>query len=726
VIPQDSGLRAASALWLGADQWLEAMPTPAWLVDAQHQQVVYMNEPARRWLGLSLPLPRAMRAEALLSTLEDQVFWADVRAGHEGSLATQTEVMRGHHAGMRPDPDHPPRADGGPAPVQVFRRIVPMGRPAVAYLVTLEDRTQQSAYEQEREILVAELRATLEATADGILVTDIHGQIRAFNRRFARLWELPRQALEDPRDRAVVDWLRQSVIDPAAFDRRFEEVSQQMLLECTDTVALLNGKLLEWHTQPQWSRGSPIGRVFSFREVVSRRGSGSLREPLRLTPSLDPRTGWPHRQSFMEALDDAVVQARDEEDPMALLVVEFDRRALFAIDGTARVQAMSELTESLWACLREPGFIGRLGATRFAVLLSQSGESGAERMAERLVRLAREPGRSLLAGAGLRVHVGGAVYPQGGWCAEELMQHAEQALLRASGQPGSAWTLYRGLHSEPREGLRQQRLERAVSEGPSAKDFRLQFQPRFDAFTGAVDAVEALLRWHDPQEGLLLPPRFLPLAERAGLMRKLDDWVMEQSLRQAVAWAAKGWQQILTVNVSAFSLCEPAYARRVAALLQATGWAARDLELDVTELALQRDAEAALANLHALHRIGVRLVLDDWGVNDCALGWLRKAPFAALKLDRRLLCAVHTEQADADLARGLVQIARSFHLPVYGEGIEHETQRRFVVDELGCVAWQGVLGAAPMDARACARSVLSRGTLLQGWSVPQTRLSANG
>lgn len=726
MIPQDSGLRAASAMWLGADQWLDAMVCPAWLVDAQHQRVVYVNEPARRWLGLSLPLPRALRADALLNTLEDQIFWADVRAGHEGRLATHTDVVRGEHAGHRPDPAHPPGADGLSAVVPVFRRIVPLGQPAVAYLVTLEDRTEQSAYEKERESLLAELRATLEATADGILVTDIHGHIRAFNRRFAQLWELPLQALGDPQDAAVWDWLRHSVIDPAAFEQRFQEISQQMLLSCTDTVGLLNGKLLEWHTQPQWSRGCPIGRVFSFREVVSRRGGGSVREPPPLLPTLDPRTGWPHRQSFTEALDEAVVHARDEEDPMALLVVEFDRRALFAIDGTARAQAMSELAEGLWACLREPGFIGRLGATRYAVLLSQSGESGAERMAERLVRLAREPGRSLLAGAGLRVHVGGAVYPQGGWCAEELMQHAEQALLRASGQAASAWMLYRGLHSEPRESLRQQRLEQAVGAGPSARDFRLQFQPRFDSASGAVDAVEALLRWHDPQEGLLLPPRFLPLAERAGLMRKLDDWVLEQSLHQAASWAAKGWQQILTVNVSAFSLCEPAFARRVAALLHATGWQARDLELDLTELALQRDAEAALANLHALHRLGVRLVLDDWGIHDCALGWLRKAPFAALKLDRRLLCSVPSDSADADLTRGLVQIARSFGLPVYAEGIEQEAQRRFVVDELGCVAWQGVLGAAPMDARACARSVLAPGRLQHAGCTPQAQITSLG
>lgn len=686
MIPHEAGLLAAPALLLGADQWLEGLEGPAWLVDAGDWTVRLVNRPALAWLGLGPERCLGQPAEALLPGLEDQVFWAELRAGQPGQLASDTEVSRPQ--GL----------------AQVHRRIVPLGEPARAYLVTLQDRSHEARAASERETLLAELRATLESTADGILVLDTAGRIRAFNRRFAQLWDLPEAALAEPADATVLDWMRRSVLQPDAYQQRVDEINAQLLVSGTDTVALLNGRLLERYTQPQWSQGRPIGRVYSFRELARSRATA----PASVGASgLDGSTGWPNRHRFLEALDEAVLQARDDGQPLAVLVVEFDRHALFAAEGSARARGMDELVEALRATVREPAQIGRLGASRFAVLLRPAGESAAEALARRLVQLATRPGPALLATAGLKVHVGGAVYPQAGWCGEELLQHAEKALQRARGAGVAGWELHRGSTEQVHEGRRQQRLEQAVREGLSSAAFRLQFQARFASATGEIQAMEALLRWQDPQEGLMLPPRFMPLAERAGLMRALDDWALEQAVQQAVAWERKGWHQALTVNVSGETLAEPACARRVAAVLAHAGWPARQLELDITEAALRRDPEAALSNLDALHRLGVRLVLDDWGLDDCALGWLRRVPFTAVKIDRRLLRAVPDHGAEADLVRGLTQVARAMGLQVLAEGVEHEAQRRFVTDTLGCQGWQGLLGSAALDPRACER-VLAR------------------
>ena len=128
----------------------------------------------------------------------------------------------------------------------------------------------------------------------------------------------------------------------------------------------------------------------------------------------------------------------------------------------------------------------------------------------------------------------------------------------ARGAGVAGWELHRGSPDQVHEGRRQQRLEQAVREGLSSAAFRLQFQARFASASGEIQAMEAVLRWQDPQEGLMLPPRFMPLAELAGLMRALDDWALEQAVQQAVAWERKGWRQALTVNVSGDTLAEPA------------------------------------------------------------------------------------------------------------------------------------------------------------------------
>ncbi|WP_141291895.1 EAL domain-containing protein, partial [Ideonella azotifigens] len=155
----------------------------------------------------------------------------------------------------------------------------------------------------------------------------------------------------------------------------------------------------------------------------------------------------------------------------------------------------------------------------------------------------------------------------------------------------------------------------------------------------------------------------------------------------------------------------PAYARRVAALLEATGWPARLLELDLQEAALQRDPETALYNLQALQRLGVRLVLDDWGTGDCSLGLLRRYPFHAVKLDRSLIRQVPRQAAENAMVQGLVSLARALGLQVLAEGVEHASQRQFVT-QAGCDGWQGLLASAALDARACERGVLARAAAL--------------
>jgi diguanylate cyclase (GGDEF)-like protein len=673
---------------------LDGLDDPSWLVDAASLTVRYANPAADRWLGGVAGGLLGRAAETVLPTLEDAAFWAEVRDGARPTLASETEL---------------PLADGRLA--SVMRRIIPLPRDAAIapqdYLVTLRDRSQERQAERERETLLAELRATLESTADGILVTDLAGHIQAFNRRFAALWSLPDTALSEGDDARVEEWMRLNVTQPAEFDRRLEEIHQHALLSADDTLTLIDGTLLERHTQPQWSRGRPIGRVYSFRELNRSRFGAASRDRCAM---VDEWTNLPNRGAFLARLEGAVAEARHGGASLAVLCVEFDAEAVFGVQGgsSSHVRRVSELVDGVRACLRQPHVLARLGAARFGVLMERAGDAAAEALARRLLHQSLLLNPGVLATDGLAAVVGIASYPQGGHAADELLAHAEQTLVQAR-CAGDGYRVHR--FAVVADTRRQERLDHALRQGLAAPQFRLQYQPRIDATSGEVNAVEAFVRWHDQDHGDLLPAQFLNLAERAGLAGTLDDWVMEQALHQAAAWRRDGMPLVMNLNVSGWQLSQPGFARRVEAALAHADWPASQLALDVTEAALQADPEAAGAALNALRRMGVRVILDDFGAGDASLSLLRRFPLSAVKLDRSLIRGLRrgaaAQPADAAMVGGLIGLAHALKLEILAEGVETEDQRRFIADQ-GCQGWQGFLCAPALDARQLA--LLVRGT----------------
>ena len=712
----DAGIAWLTGQASARAELIDSLDDPAWLVDAADACVLHANQAAAEWFGLDPAAMAGRRADTLLPTLEDVAFWSDVRGGVPGALDSETELARPDgrtacvHRRVVPigsisrPPDlslraRPPEGDG-PARERPVTGLS-AGRAGVSgYLVLLHDRSGEYRAERERDSLLAELRATLEATADGILVTDLHGRIQAFNRRFAALWALPESALVERDDEAIHRWMSGQTVAPAAYQARLAEIEAHALLSAVDIVHLLDGAQLERHIQPQWSRGRPIGRVYSFRELnPHRRGAPRvLRSGAR-----DELSHWPERNGFVAQIDDAVGTARRDGTPMALLCIEFDRDRLFALDGDAQARAMSDIVEGLRAHVPVQHPMGRLGGARFGVLLRQCGEASAEAVARRLVDQGRAAaGGGLLATAGLMVSIGVAAYPQAGLSAEDLLEHAENALERARHAGGSAWRVH--AFDATDDGPRLARLQRALRDGAAGQSLRLRYLPRVDMASGRVQAIEALLRWHDGEHGLLPPAQFLPLAARAGLAGPLDDWALEHALHQAARWRAAGFVWRVTLNLSSWQCQQPGLARRVAAALQVADWPAGLLELDVHEAALQTDPELVRSQLTALRDLGVQLVLDDFGSGDASLNLLRRFPLHAVKLDRDLVHGLAKGATpEAGLAVALAGAARACGLTVYAEGVETETHRQSL-QALGVTGWQGFLCTRPLDAA----SVLAR------------------
>ena len=255
--PPASSSRPSALAATGAAPWaglLDALQEAVWLVDAQDLTLLAANAAAEELLGLPAAALQGQRIESLCVTPEDQLFWSDVAQGAREGLHTETLLRH---------------ADGHT--LWVDRRIcrLPGATPddPAVWVLSMRDLSAQRRSEEERETLLVDLRSTLESTVDGILVTDLAGRIRNFNQRFATMWGIPTELLQQRDDAAVQAWMRRSVSDGAAYAARLNALLDAPLAQSSEVLRLLDGRVLERVSLPQWSRQRPVGRVFSFRDL---------------------------------------------------------------------------------------------------------------------------------------------------------------------------------------------------------------------------------------------------------------------------------------------------------------------------------------------------------------------------------------------------------------------------------------------------------------------------
>lgn len=659
-----------------------ALGHAAWIVDAAHGHILVANVEAEELLQRKDL--EGLDAEDAIADLEDMAYWDGVRCGVVTVLDSDAELNL---------------PDGRTCAVS--RRISPLwlADGTALFLVQVRDRSREHRTEVERETALAELRATLEATADAILVTDLTGRIRAFNRRFARMWSLPESVLHAGDDRAVHEWVRMNVMDVDGYDRRLEDVYAHTLSEAIDEIAQVNGAVIERHAQPQWSHGRPIGRVFSFRETNPHR-VGAPRDPGHR--GIDQLTHLPNRTGFLLTLEDTLRAARQSAG-FAVLCIEFNRDALFGEggDSAAGARRLSELAGQVRGAMRQPHYCARLGGSRFGVLIDYASEAAAEAAARRLIEVQERAG-------GVPVAIGIGTWPGVGLSADEILRSVEIAMHRAQQANRSSFAVHKfGFDSWQRKRDRiEAGLVRAAEEGR----FRLAAQPRFDTATGLAVALEVNLRWRDRELGEVAAAQFMGVAEERGLVGALDDWVLEHGLLQQRRWREAGHPLRLNINVSDWQLTQPGYARRVAAALDAAGCAPSELEIDIAESALRVDPDAALAAVRSLAHQGIRVLLDGFGDGTSSLAALRRLPFAGVKLDSSLSQACARSGSESRWVPALVQLARAMRLEVHATGADTELQCDALM-AAGCNGLQGRRLGPWMEERA-----------LESWfSLPASR-----
>jgi diguanylate cyclase (GGDEF)-like protein len=406
----------------------------------------------------------------------------------------------------------------------------------------------------------------------------------------------------------------------------------------------------------------------------------------------DRLTDLPNRALFADRLEQAMRRARRSRNQLAVLFLDIDRFKVVndSLGHAAGDELLREVGVRLLTSIRAGDTAARFGGDEFAILLEGvENREEAERIAMRILLALRTP----LTVAGRDVFVTASIgIAMDADCADDAIRDADLAMYRAKAQGKGRYAIFEPyMHAVVVERAELEAdLQRVIERG----ELVLYYQPIIGLETGDVVGVEALVRWNHPRRGLLGPDAFIPLAEETQLMPELGRWILDTACRRAVGWQLARPLK-LSVNLSASQLQSAELAADVAAALDASGLAPSLLVLEITETVLMRDVEDTIACLNDLKTLGVLLAVDDFGTGYSSLDYLRRFPIDMLKIDKAFVDDLVT--GDATLAQAIIDLGESFGLRVVAEGIEHELQRRRLI-ELGCRLGQGFCFGRPMLA----------------------------
>lgn len=420
----------------------------------------------------------------------------------------------------------------------------------------------------------------------------------------------------------------------------------------------------------------------------------------------DGVTGLANRRFFTERLESALVSARVENWPVALISVGVEGiREAGDTFGEATSQAvLRETAERLCEVVRLTDFVGssrgsgsspasvsRSGEADFSLLLSNinSAESAA-RVAERAIAALQVPYQVEARELRVEFQLGIAVFPDDARTGADLIR-ASRTALEHSRSRGNA-TPYQFYANEMNDSAaRNFHLRSRLSGALERGDLRLHFQPFRSMETGQVSGAEVLIRWTDAEMGPVPPQEFIELAERVGLIHSIGHWVLQGALAQQQEWIARGFEPVrMAVNVSAVQLCDPDWSASVIEALKRTGGDPTQLELEITETAILQDSSAAVVDFEELDALGVGIVLDDFGTGYSQLSYLHRYPIQRIKIDRSFIASIGDAKAGAAVTKGILALAKSLGLQVIAEGIETEEQANFLAEN-GCDEIQGYL-----------------------------------
>jgi diguanylate cyclase (GGDEF)-like protein/PAS domain S-box-containing protein len=554
---------------------------------------------------------------------------------------------------------------------------------------------------QDLEHSLSLLRSTFEATADGILVIDLAGQITSFNPKFSKMWGIPDAALAPKGDIRALKFVLDQLKDADRFVTRVKESAANPETDSFDVLEMKDGRIFEHYSSPQRIVGTIIGRVWNFRDITERKQAESIIQYQALHDGL---TGLPNRIFFNQRLNQALVQAQQQQSLLAVMFLDLDRFKVIndTLSHTIGDQLLQLVVDRLRLCLRGDDLIARWGGDEFTLLLPHiSHPDDATAIAKRILK-------TLTSGFDIEGHlihatssIGIALYPQDGEDGSTLLKHADTALYQAKEKGRNDYQHYTlTLDTQASELLA---LENQLHKALERDELLLHYQPQINTETGDISQMEALIRWQHPQRGLVPPGLFIPIAEQTGLIIPIGEWVLRTACTQTKTWQTMGLPDLcIGVNLSARQFRHRRLVQTITDILDQTGLMPAHLELEVTETATMQDMAQSKSILLELQKMGVNLAIDDFGTGYSSLNYLKQFPFHTLKIDQAFVRDLLTNSQDVAIVSAIVALSQGLNLRVVAEGVETQATKD-LLQTLNCVQMQGYFFSRPLPVDAATQ-----------------------
>lgn len=486
------------------------------------------------------------------------------------------------------------------------------------------------------------------------------------------------RALTDAEDAASSVWLVEDITDRHEAELALREVQaglEQRVEERTADLAAANAKLQD--------------EIFERKRTERRIWQMAHHDAL---------TGLPNRALLRDRLDQALAQAARYRNQVAVMFIDLDRfKGINDTLGHAVGDSLlKEVAECLKSTVRAVDTVSRLGGDEFVVVLHEiTGPDDAVLVAEKIIAALGQPVKVDAHDLRVTPSIGISVCPNDGSDVEQLMKNADTAMYHAKAAGRNTFQFFATRMNE--EATRFFNLENRLRVAVERQELLLHYQPLVDIERRVVCGTEALVRWQDPEHGLIAPGEFIPVAEETGMIVEIGEWVLHQAIEQNSRWQAMGFPAVpVSVNLSPRQFRQKNLIDTIRDILAQTGQPAEMLELEITESTLMQDVEETLAKLDALAMMGVKLAIDDFGTGYSSLGYLKRFPVHKLKIDRSFVRDICDDREDAAIVTAIIGLARNLELDTLAEGVETDAQLAMLMSH-GCRKFQGYYFSRPVS-----------------------------
>ncbi len=593
-------------------------------------------------------------------------------------------------------------------------------------IITIQNALNEKRLEQHNREMTSQLKESerlhrylVNTSPDIIYILDQHGHFTFINERIETLLGFDKTELIGKHYSMLVhhDDLEQAkyVFNERRIGKRASK-NVELRLKCKDdgaprffetrtlpielsSMGIYNGKSVNG------KKGTYLGTYGVARDITERK---IAEDTITFQAYHDLLTKLPNRALLRDRLGLAISQAKRDNEMLAVMFLDLDRfkNVNDSLGHMIGDELLQQVSNRLRSCVREGDTLSRFGGDEFALLLPKINHSrdDVENIAQKIIEVLKQPfvvdGHELY----VSTSIGVSLYPQDGLTMDALIKNSDIAMYHVKGQGKNGYQFYSNDMNKPY--FKNLSMETGIHKALENDQFHLVYQPQINLKTGDIVGVEALLRWQDPEHGIISPSEFIPFAEESGLITKIGSWVLRNALTELRGWIDSGLPEIrMSVNMSARQLTEKNIVKEIGSVLNELNLDGSVLEIEITENAIMDDMESIVQKLKKLADMGVTIAIDDFGTGYSSLSYLHKLPIQTLKIDRTFLKESRYAKDDHTIVNTIVAMAKGLKLNVIAEGVETQSQLDYL-REIDCSEAQGFLFGKPLAPDVIAQLLI--------------------